>query len=145
MLGTRVRISGHFSAVADLLHDPVGVVPLGHDFDVRPHVLLAGSDEEADSSAANRLVLLGRHRDSFGARLVGALAHPLPAREDEAETLVQILDALVDLAEQALVLRGPNFSVARLLGDGHLEPPASRFRSGRGSTLEALRRSAAQT
>src|SRR6266487_874629 len=109
------------------------------------HVLRAGGDEEADSSAANRLVLLGRHRDPVGARLVGAFAHPLPDREDEAETLVQILDALVDLAEQALVLRGPNFAVKRLLGDSHLEPPASRFRFGRGSTLEALRRSAAQT
>jgi hypothetical protein len=145
MVGTRVCVSGHLSAVTSLLHDPVLVVTPGHDFDVRPHVLLAGGDEEADSIAANRLVLLGRQRDPFGARLVGALAHPLPDREDEAETLVQILDTLVDLAEQALVMRGPNLAVARLLGDGHVEPPASRLRFGRGSTLEALRRSAAQT
>jgi hypothetical protein len=45
--------------MTNLLDDPIAVVTLGHDFDVRPDVLLARSDEEADSVTANLLVFLG--------------------------------------------------------------------------------------
>jgi hypothetical protein len=59
VLGTRVCVFGHLSAVTNLLHDPIGFVTLGHDFDVRPDVLLARSDEEANSVTANLLVFPG--------------------------------------------------------------------------------------
>ena len=83
---------------------------------------MSGHDDEAVRVAANLLVLGNRQRDRVGAAGVATLAgevdHPTPFHVAEDRRLVrrELLDPLVDLAEQALVLRClhlPRVAIAR--------------------------------
>ena len=82
---------------------PMTRTALRHLLDVGPDVLLPRGDEEARAVLTDALVLLSGELESCDAQRVRALAHPFAERQHQAESFVQVLHALVDLAEERLV------------------------------------------
>src|SRR5204862_6346513 len=119
-----VEALGDPAGLAELLDHPVALVPLGHQLDVGPDVLLAGGDEEARAVRTDGLVLLGGELESCDAQRLRAFAYPFAERQHQAESFVQVLHALVDLAEERLVPGCPRRAL--LLRTRHGRPTSVR-------------------
>src|SRR5438067_91655 len=93
----RIHVLGNLLAGAGLADHEIPVGLLDDLVDVR--CVVPGENDEAVRLGPDVLVLLDRHRDPLVAGLVAALADEL--REGGVHR--DVLDALVDLAEEALI------------------------------------------
>src|SRR5207247_1771329 len=100
----RIEAFRHGGRFADLRDDPVPLVLLDNSLHLKDNMLLAGSDNKVSRALSHPLVLLGRQLDRLGASLVGALTDPVRQCHPKSASLVDLADALIDLAEQGLVL-----------------------------------------
>src|SRR3954453_870823 len=103
-----------FGALAGLPHDVVAL-PLADDR-FRRGLLVARLDDELRRVGADALVLLGRDRQLVDAVAVTAFADDVHEPvADRRETAVEVLDALVHLAEERLVAPDPLYPLYPLL------------------------------
>ncbi len=102
--GARIEVFRHGGGCTHLLDNPVPRVPLDNPLRIEHTVLLATEHDEARRVLTQPLVLFRRHFESGRTRFIGALAHPTRQHARKLVRLVDLVDALIDLAEQGFVL-----------------------------------------
>ena len=107
-----INLLRHCSILAHLLDDSEALGLLGHLFGCWDEVRLTRSDEEGTRPAAHRLVLLPAQADLLEAAVVPALADEALRLDFDAGHTVGLQHALVNLAEEGLVLPGAALAVA---------------------------------
>src|SRR5207302_5162771 len=95
-------------------------VSLNERLYVVPHMLVIGSYQKARAVSTNDLILSHQQLHPLHAGVIGTLANPLAHRKHVTEARVQLLDAFIDLAEQALILRSALRAVMQIVTNRHL-------------------------